>query len=592
MTSISIEPTAANPVAEFSLSQLLAAVRRRIGPMAAAFGGVLLVALLAAVLWPPTFRSTGTILIEQQEVPTDVVRSAVTSYADQRVQVISQRVMTSSNLLGIIEKYKLYGEGRDTSTREALTERLRRDIKLQMISAEVMDPRQGRATKATIAFSVSYDNRSPVLAGRVANELTTLYLSENIESRKQLAASTADFLGEEAERLGRSVAALESKLADFKEKYGERLPEYQQFNLQTVENSRQELRDLDTRMRSLDQQIVFLDSQLAQIDPSGAVYTSTGERVMGPRDRLKVVRSQLASARSLYGSEHPDVLRYQREVSGLEAQLGDSTADTNDMARRLSAARGELASAQQRFTPEHPDVVRLTREVEALQQAIGSTSGGGATRARDEGADNPAYIQIRAQKNASMVERASLVQQLAIVRERIAAIEARQAAAPAVEQEYSILQRDLLSERAKYAEVRQKELEAQLVQNLETERKGERFTLIEPPMQPSQPVSPNRALVMLLGVVLAGGSAFALLYLLEQLDTTIRDRAHLVQLVGIAPLAIVPFVALVEDHFARRRLVRRIVIIGAAAFVVALLLVHLFVRPLDLVWLSLTRRLG
>ena len=69
--------------------------------------------LAAALLWPATYRSEGTILIEQQEVPLDFVRSAVSSYADERVQVISQRVMTSANLLDIIEKYKLYGDERE-----------------------------------------------------------------------------------------------------------------------------------------------------------------------------------------------------------------------------------------------------------------------------------------------------------------------------------------------------------------------------------------------------------------------------------------------------------------------------------------------
>ena len=92
MTSNSIEPTAANRVADFSLAQVLTAVRRRFRPMALAFGGVLLAAILAAVLWPPTYRSIGTILIEQQEVPTDFVRSAVTSYADQRVLVSRDRL--------------------------------------------------------------------------------------------------------------------------------------------------------------------------------------------------------------------------------------------------------------------------------------------------------------------------------------------------------------------------------------------------------------------------------------------------------------------------------------------------------------------
>ena len=183
------------------LAAQLEAVRRRALPMGIAFGAVLMLALLLAAFWPATYRSTGTILIEQQEIPEDFVRSAVSSYADQRVQVISQRVMTSANLLGIIEKYQLYGGERDTSTREALVERIREDIKLDMISADVVDPRQGRATKATIAFAVGYDSRSPDLAARVANDLVSLYLRENLESRKQLAAGSAEFLSGESEKL-------------------------------------------------------------------------------------------------------------------------------------------------------------------------------------------------------------------------------------------------------------------------------------------------------------------------------------------------------------------------------------------------------
>mgnify|MGYP002682380413 CR=1 FL=1 len=122
------------------------------------------------------------------------MRSAVTSYADQRVQMISQRVMTSANLLGIVDKYKLYPGDRERVAREALVDRMREDIGLRMISADVVDPRQGRATKATIAFAVGYDSRSPDLAARVANDLVSLYLRENLESRKQLAAASAEGL--------------------------------------------------------------------------------------------------------------------------------------------------------------------------------------------------------------------------------------------------------------------------------------------------------------------------------------------------------------------------------------------------------------
>jgi uncharacterized protein involved in exopolysaccharide biosynthesis len=560
--------------------------------MVITFAAVLTVAVLAAILWPPTYRSTGTILIEQQEVPTEFVRSAVMSYADQRVQVISQRVMTSANLLGIIEKYKLYGDARDTSTREALTERMRRDIQLQMISADVMDPRQGRATKATIAFSVSYNSRSPVMAARVANELTTLYLSENIESRKQLAASTADFLRDESERLGRSVAVLETKVATFKEKNGERLPEYQLFNMQSLDRSQLEQRDLQARIRSLDQQVAYLDAQLAQMDPNGVQVSESGERIMSSRDRLKVLRSQLASAEALYSDDHPDVRRYRREIAGLEQQLGGAAIeDSNALARRLTTARSDLSVAQERYGQEHPDVLRLKREVTGLEGSL-ATSSAAPPRSRDEGADNPAYISLRAQKNAALNERASLQTQAAQVRARVTELEHMQAAAPGVEGEYSALARDLANEKEKYAETRQKHMEAQLVQNLETERKGERFTLIEPPLQPTRPVKPNRQLVMLLGLVLAGGAAFALMYLLEQVDTRIRDRGHLMQLVGVPPLAIVPLVELDEERQARALVRKKLLVAGAVGFAALLVLVQLFGPSLDLVWSGLMRRLG
>src|SRR5689334_3612610 len=90
-------------------------VRRR--ALAIGIAAVCVIAALAiALLLPPSYRSTGTILIEQQEVPADLVRSTVTAYADQRLQVINQRVMTSSNLLDIMRRYSLYPErqGRDT----------------------------------------------------------------------------------------------------------------------------------------------------------------------------------------------------------------------------------------------------------------------------------------------------------------------------------------------------------------------------------------------------------------------------------------------------------------------------------------------
>ena len=84
-----------------TFADALAAIRRRRWPAIAVAIVILAVALTAAALWPATYRSAGTILIEQQELPADLVQSTVTSFADQRIQVIGQRVMTTDNLLRV-----------------------------------------------------------------------------------------------------------------------------------------------------------------------------------------------------------------------------------------------------------------------------------------------------------------------------------------------------------------------------------------------------------------------------------------------------------------------------------------------------------
>jgi uncharacterized protein involved in exopolysaccharide biosynthesis len=573
-----------------SLSDHLAALRRRARPMSIALITLLLATFATALLWPATYKSTGTILIEQQEIPIEFVRAPVSSYADQRVQTISQRVMTSSNLMSIINKFDLYVRERARKPREMVIERMRDDIDLQMISADVMDPRQGRPTKATIAFSVSYSNRSPELAAQVANELTSLYLRENLESRQRLAASSADFLADEANKIGERVATLDQEIAAFKELHGDKLPEFTQLNIQLLNRTEDEVRDTDTRLRALDQQIVFLESQLLQIDPTSQLFTDSGGRVLSSTDRLKVLRTQYASARAVYGPTHPDVVRMEQEIQGLEANVqGADTAA--DLQRQLTDLRAQLAAAQQRYSPDHPDVQRLTQQIagaeQALQHAPPAPSGGGKSAP-----DNPVYIQIQAQREAAVNEKTSLLTRRAQLLTRARDFEAGFAQTPGIERDYSTMLRNLQSEQLKYAEVRQKQMEAQLASNLEIESKGERFQLIEPPLQAQRPDSPNRVLILVLGSLLALIAASGTLYGLEAVDPRVRGRDDILTLLQVAPLAVVPWAVSDLERAARRR-TRWLIILGAVmVLTAALMAVHLLVMPLDVLWYRLLRRLG
>src|SRR5271156_5134424 len=348
--------------------RLLAYWRRR-GTFYVVAGAAGIVAILLAAFLPATYQAAATILIEQQEIPQELVRSVITSFADQRVQVISQRVMTTKNLLALIERYNLYPNIREKQPREVLLEKMHDDIGMHMISADVIDPRSGRPTQATIAFSVSYQSRSPELALKAANDLTTLYLNENLTSRTQLGQQTSAFFSEEATRQSVRIAELDKNLAAFKEKHHDELPELAQLNIQTAERTELDLRDAENRIAALDSQRVLLQAQLAQISPNTQVYSDSGQRVFGAEDRLKDLKSKLADYKARYGPDHPDVISTQREVDGLVKEVAEEDA-TPDRLRQLSQAKAELAADLDKYSPEHPDVVHLKREVERLQKAV------------------------------------------------------------------------------------------------------------------------------------------------------------------------------------------------------------------------------
>ena len=97
-----------------SFSDLLGLARRRFAVFANTFVASLSIAVLLAFGLPSVYESTGTILIEQQNIPDDLVQSTITSYADERIQVISQRVMSTDNLAGLVQRHEL-ATGRMTS---------------------------------------------------------------------------------------------------------------------------------------------------------------------------------------------------------------------------------------------------------------------------------------------------------------------------------------------------------------------------------------------------------------------------------------------------------------------------------------------
>jgi polysaccharide biosynthesis transport protein len=582
-----------------SLPEYVAIARRRLRPMLIALVVGLATAAGLAVLLPPQYRSTATILIEQQELPSDLVRSTVTSFADERVQVISQRVMTTETLLGIIRRYGLYPKERSRETRDQIIKRMRNDIGVKMISADVVDPRSGAPTKATIAFTVSFTDRSPDEAAKVANELTTLFLNDNVETRTELADGAAAFLKAQVAQVSEHLGQVESQLSAFEGKHFDSLPDLTQLNMGLIDRSEQQLEEAESHVSSLEEQEVFLQAQLAQLKPDSAVFSDSGRRVLSPSDRLKMVRSELAADRAQYGPEYPDIGRLTREIAGLEASAKDPT-NINDLRRDLDDAQSKLAAVEKRYGPEYPDRLRLEREVQSFERdlataakAAASKSASGAGDAESGDADNPAYVQIRAQLNATRDDLTATEARETKLQTDLDRFQHRVMETPLIQKQYEELTQDYDVTKASYANLRARLAEAEIGKNLEIDRKGERFTLIEPPLVPEEPASPNRPLVMILGAVLSLLLAVGVAALLEALDGTVRGRRDLASLVaGIPPLAIIPDIVL--ERPAGQVWIRRTIVASAclAVIIAGALAVNFFYEPLDVLWFVVLRHLG
>ena len=573
-----------------SLSEWLVILKRRRGAMLITMLALVIITTLVAFLFPATYRSTATILIEQQEIPQDFVRSTITTFADQRLQVIQQRVMTYSNLFQIIDQFDLYPEMLEKEPREVVLEEIRDAISLDIISADVIDPRSGRPTQATIAFNVSFDHESAGLSHKVAQKIMDLFLEENIKQRTQKAKEATSFLEEEANKLEQQIAELEEELAVFKKGNVEKLPELVSMNITLMDRTDQEIKRVDEQLRALKERKIYLESELAQMSPTEALYSEQGDRLLGTSDRLKVLRIQLAQISGIYSEDHPDILRIKREIKALETEEGGNSTSSKDIRTELQVLEQQLQQAKLKYSSDHPDVKSLEKSIRSMEQALANNPVAPAYPQRSE-ISNPAYSQLLAQLEATNAEISSLKVSRASLQAKIGTLERRLIESPEVERKYRALAREYDTAGAKYVDVKAKLSEAKIGESLEMGKQSEKFTVIEPPLYPQQPVSPNRPAILLLGILLSAALAFGVALIREMLDDAIYDRATVLSVTGLMPIAVLPTIYTADElskNTYKKILIGSLIVM---AITVCLLLIHLFYLPLDVLYYKLLRNI-
>ena len=200
------------------------------------------------------------------------------------------------------------------------------------------------------------------------------------------------------------------------------------------------------------------------------------------------------------------------------------------------------------------------------------------------GADNPAYVNLQSQYEAANTEIRSLREQRIRLMSKMEEYERRLLMTPKVEQEYRAIVRDLNNTTERYQNIKAKQMTAEVAQELEKERKGEKFTLIDPAILPEEPVSPNRPAIIFLSLVLALGAGVGSAAVAESMDKAVRGTKGLISVLQMAPLAVIPY--LPNETDTRKESKRKRLVIGSivAGIAIVLLLIHFLVSPLDVLW--------
>ncbi len=163
--------------------------------------------LVWGISWilPATYKSSTLILVEQPTMPENYVAPNVNDNLQDRLQSITQQILSRTRLLMIIDKLNLYAGSDAIKNQDDKIDRMRKDI------GNIDLVRDSRNNEIS-SFRVSFTSRDPVLAQKVTNELTQLFINENLKVREEQSQGTTHFIEKQLEDARATLAAQEERV--------------------------------------------------------------------------------------------------------------------------------------------------------------------------------------------------------------------------------------------------------------------------------------------------------------------------------------------------------------------------------------------
>jgi uncharacterized protein involved in exopolysaccharide biosynthesis len=413
----------------------------------------------------------------------------------------------------------------------------------------------------------------------VANHLASLFLEENARNREEKAQTTIEFLDKQLVNVGAEIQKTEKKLAAFKEKHMNELPELMQLNLKTMDQLERQIYTNEEHIKNLINRNIYLEGQLSLLEPTAHKVTVDGKRIMSPRDELEVLRSEYLSLKASTSQHHPDVIKLKKKLQALEGEVKTSR-DLRQLQTELYDKEHQLALLKERVSPAHPDAVKLNKEVMLMRKQFDKLSKKQTIlKKEDEKPENPAYISMQTSITSTQMEIEAAQKEIKQLKEKYEEYRRRVETTPKVEQEYLDLQRDYDNFKRNYEQTANRLRTAKEAKELEEGRIAENYTILERAKTPEKPYKPNRLVIVLLGLVLGVSSSIGVGSVSEYLDQSVHTADELAEIAGHKVLTVIPYWETSHEVTHKRRRIWILVGSSVAIAAVALVALNLLYTP-------------
>lgn len=480
------------------LDDLVAVLKRRTGLVAGVAGAITLLALLVAALLPNTYESKAVLLIEPQSISSNLVESNLQETdLNSRLHLIQMQILSRSRLSDVISKLDVYPEESKTMPREEIIELMRDEVTVVPLLSELEAEAGIRNRDVQITtFLLSFRHRQRQMASDVANKLARSFVEEHIKDRTRESSVTSEFIEAELTRLSDRIRQVDTQIAQVKGSNAGSLPEDIESNQRLHERLVQQVRQAQRDLTLAESDEAFYRQQVAAGGTDN--YMFSGNR-MTPERRIETLKLQVGEYESRgYTEKHPDMIHARAEIAELEATAAETAeGQSEDLSMGQQNAKAEQQRASLRAAAARSDLSRLS--------------------------------------------------------EQLVAIEDRLAKTPQVQAQLSGLERDYEHLFGSFQDYSEKQLAASVAADMERRQQGERFRLLEEAVPAEELASPNRPVIILVGLIFGLGLGLAAALLAEANDRSFHDSRTLQDRLGIPVLASVPEVILASDRALARR---------------------------------------